>query len=229
MTTLIDKRYYRVYIYGWGGESAYMHISKEAHNFWEYQPQADLVHYMLNAEDDELDYDDFEEVDDIPLSAQFLRDADGQVCAWYDSRSEFHHCFGGDLDSCRITVEEIAGDDLDADVTDEIVIGKCIQEWSQEIEDETDFNKTIWVADSCDEPDNLKYIAQMNSSEKGCFVYGIIETTGDFDPTKLTVNTTEYLDGDNIIESVSYDGNDIDNDGGDTSGKGYNAQVWQQC
>jgi len=69
----------------------------------------------------------------------------------------------------------------------------------------------------------------MNSSEKGCFVYGIIETTGDFDPTKLTVNTTEYLDGDNIIESVSYDGNDIDNDGGDTSGKGYNAQVWQQC
>ena len=60
----------------------------------------------------------------------------------------------------------------------------------------------------------------------------------DFDPedmsftvfctsTKLTIVTTEYMNGEDTISSVEYDGVEIDNEGGDTNGKGYYASVWQ--
>ena len=34
-----------------------------------------------------------------------------------------------------------------------------------------------------------------------------------------------YPNGDNIIQSVQYDGEEIDNEGGDTTGKSMNAYV----
>jgi hypothetical protein len=55
--TLSGPRYYRILIQGYGGESAYMSISKEAHDFWvdhtEQYGDNDLVSYMVNAEDPE--------------------------------------------------------------------------------------------------------------------------------------------------------------------------------
>ena len=67
----------------------------------------------------------------------------------------------------------------------------------------------------------------MYSSEKGTFFEGIIETVGDFDPKKLKFYTTEYLNGEDTVTEVYYDGVDIENFGGDTNGKGYSASVWK--
>jgi len=80
----------------------------------------------------------------------------------------------------------------------------------------------------CDEtPEGTEYIAQLYSSEKGTFFEGCITTYGDFDVKKLTIVTTEFLNGEDTITEVEYDGQIVDNGGGDTNGKGYYASVWK--
>ena len=54
-----------------------------------------------------------------------------------------------------------------------------------------------------------------------------IETTGEFDVKKLKFIINEYPNGEDIIDGIEYDGEDVDNDGGDTNGKGYSAHVWK--
>mgnify|MGYP000431534747 CR=1 FL=1 len=60
------------------------------------------------------------------------------------------------------------------------------------------------------------------SSNDNC----IVETVGEFDPKKLKFYITEYPNGEDCIDSVSYDGEELDNNGGDTNGKGYYGHVW---
>ena len=72
-----------------------------------------------------------------------------------------------------------------------------------------------------------EYILQFYSSEKGCFFDGIIETVGNFDPKKLKVVVTEYPNGEDVVTSIEYDGVEIDNNGGDTNGKGYYVSLWK--
>ena len=55
------------------------------------------------------------------------------------------------------------------------------------------------------------------STEKGNFLSAEIETD-KFDPSKLVFYATN-VDADVVIDSVEYDGIDLDNDGGDTRGK----------
>lgn len=56
------------------------------------------------------------------------------------------------------------------------------------------------------------------SSEKGTFFEGEIELRAPFDITKLTISYDE-IDGNEIVSMVTYDGVDIDNNGGSTNGK----------
>jgi len=54
-----------------------------------------------------------------------------------------------------------------------------------------------------------------------------IETDGeDLDIGALEFYTTQVPQSDNILELVNYKDQEIYNDGGDTNGKGYYAQVW---
>ena len=57
-----------------------------------------------------------------------------------------------------------------------------------------------------------------SSNEKGTFFEGEIELRAPFDIEKLELNYDEF-DGEDIITSVTYDGEDIDNNGGGTDGK----------
>jgi len=91
--------------------------------------------------------------------------------------------------------------------------------------EESDNTIEIVEMDCCEEPE-AQYIAQLYSAEKGGFFDGIIETVGDFDPKKLVIHTTEYLNGEDTITEVHYDGVELENYGGDTNGKGYYAAVW---
>lgn len=56
------------------------------------------------------------------------------------------------------------------------------------------------------------------SSEKGTFFEAAIELKTPFNPGKLVLSYDE-IDGNEIITSVTYDGEDLMNDGGDTNGK----------
>ena len=223
---LKGPRHYRIQLNGYGGESAYMSISKEAYDFWkehtEQYGDSDLTEYMLNAQDGEFQ---FEEIQAVPSEAEFLTDEDGDVWPWYESHTEFEHTHGATYDSAWITVEEVEDEDYNSNVVAEIVERKEISEYVSDIEEENNYTVELTEMGCCEEPD-APYIAQMYSSEKGCFFDGRIETIGEFDPKKLKIYTTEYLNGEDTIDSVYYDGVEVDNDGGDTNGKGYFAAVW---
>ena len=226
--TLSGPRYYRVLIQGYGGESAYMSISKEAHDFWapicEEHGDSDLVEYM-NCDD--LEECEFNEIDTVPIEAQFLNDPDDDMYKrpWYESHTEFEHTFGAEYGSARIDVDEVSSNDYNADRIAEVISMMDVNELNDEVLEDTDNEVEVLEMGCCEEPE-AEYIAQLYSSEKGCFFDGVIETVGEFDPKKLKIYTTEFLNGEDTITSIEYDGVEVDNQGGDTNGKGYYASVW---
>jgi hypothetical protein len=58
------------------------------------------------------------------------------------------------------------------------------------------------------------------SSERGQFYSAVIELDGDIDLSLLKFHSTEYPTGDDIISQVTYNDQDLSNEGGDTNGKG---------
>jgi len=226
--TLSGPRFYRLQINGYGGEAAYMSITKEAHDFWKNHTEeygdGDLVHYMTQAEDGDFD---FEDLKGVPAEAQFLNDEDGDPCPWFESHSEIEHTYGATYDSSWITVDEVDGDDYSAGHVADVIEREEVTALNDRLGEETDWTHEAVEMGCCDEHTDTKYIAQMYSSEKGCFFDGVIETVGEFDATKLKIYTTEFLNGEDTVTSIEYDGEEIDNVGGDTNGKGYYAAVWE--
>ena len=72
----------------------------------------------------------------------------------------------------------------------------------------------VWI-DSKD-PGTVVFIGV--SSEKGTFFEGDIELKQPFDSSKLSI-TYDEIDGNEIVSMITYDGEDIDNNGGGTNGK----------
>jgi len=220
-------RYYRVLISGYGGESAYMSINKEAHDFWKEQTEEhgdnDLVAYMASDDGEEPEY---EYIDSVPEEAQFLhdKDDDNYKRPWYESHTEFEHSFGVEYGSAYLDIDEVDSDDYSAKYIAEVISRKSVTDLNDEILESTDNELEIIEMGCCEEHDG--YIAQLYSSEKGTFFDSVIETVGEFDVKKLKIYTTEFLNGEDTITSVEYDGVELDNAGGDTNGKGYYASVW---
>lgn len=227
--TLKGPRYYRILINGYGGESAYMSISKEAYDFWapicEEHGDSDLVEYM-NCDD--IEECDFENIDSVPVEAQFLNDPDDDMYKrpWYESHTEFEHTYGATYDSAYISVDEVADGEYNANPVEEVMSNEDVSALNDRVGEETDWAVEVVEMGCCEEPE-AEYIAQLYSSEKGCFFDGVIETHGEFDPRKLKIYATEFLNGEDTITSIEYDGVEVDNNGGDTNGKGYYASVWQ--
>jgi hypothetical protein len=216
--TLKGPRFYRIQFYGYGGEAEYMKLTKEQYEFWKEQidenGDGDAVNYVVNAEDEQFDFEHISALDD-PM--KFLSDEDGPR-PWYEAPTGFTHQWGVDYSNANISVDEVDSEDYSAGHVADVVESSTLNEWCEVNEVEVEMG-----VDEVEEPD---YVAQMWSAEKGTFFDGIIETVGDFDPKKLKIYTSEYLNGDDTIQSVEYDGNEIDNQGGDTNGKGYSFHVW---
>lgn len=225
---LSGPRYYRVLIQGYGGEAAYMSITKEAHDFWKNHTDdfgdSDLVTYMLNAEDGDFD---FEELKGVPTEAEFMTDEDGDAHPWYEAPTEFEHSNGATYDHARIDIDEVDSNEYMAKHIAEVISGMDVADLADQVNEESDYEIEMVEMGVSEVPDGTEYIAQMYSSEKGSFFDGVIETVGDFDKSKLKIYTTEYLNGEDTITGVEYDGVEIDNVGGDTNGKGYYAAVWE--
>ena len=108
----------------------------------------------------------------------------------------------------------------------EVIEGENLQDYLDGIMEATDWELELVEGDE-DMGDQGEHILQFYSSEKGCFFDGVIETVGDFDAKKLKVTITEYPNGEDVVTSIEYDGVEIDNNGGDTNGKGYSAHLWK--
>ena len=197
--TLKGPRYYRVRLWGYGGEAAYMNINKETYDFWklvtEEHGDSDLVNYAVN--DDPDDYD-FEDIETVPAEADFLTE-DEYKYPWYEAPGEFCHQNGVEFGSARIDVEEVSGDDYMSGHIADVIDGEDLNELLDKVEEESDFQiepKDWGEAELFDEEGD--YVMQIYSSEKGTFVEGRFETARDFDIKKLKAVNNEYDNGEDI-------------------------------
>lgn len=229
---LKGKRFYRFALWGYGGESAYINISKEAYDFWkpivDEHGDSDAVNYMVSAEDGTFD---FENIESVPPEANFLSDdeqGEGACSPWYEAPNEFCHQYGTPYDGARLTIDEVDSLEWNSKTLNEVVKdGMDLSEFINNQHEETDYDPELVIT----EPEDLfkdqgDYICQFYSAEKGTFFEGVIETVGEFDPNKLRIYINEFPNGEDIVTSVEYDGEEVDNNGGDTNGKGYSVHFW---
>lgn len=228
LDTLAGYRYYRVSITGYGGEGAYMNLSKEAYEFWnthnEEHGDNDLTQYLINDDPDDCEYDELEV---IPKEADFLTSygEDDYKSNWFEAPTEFLHQMGVEYGSSYLTVEEVDSMEYMSKHVADVIIGERLIELVDKIQEDTDYE--VELADHGEElPDEGEYVCQLYSSEKGEFFDGIIETVGDFDVNKLMFVINEYPNGEDVIDGVEYNSVDVENNGGNTNGKGYSASVW---
>jgi hypothetical protein len=176
--------------------------------------------------------DEYENIESVPPEAQFLHDTDedNYKRPWYESHTEFEHSYGVEWGSAYIVVDEVDSMEYSAGHVASVIEGENLQDMlidlaENYLEDATYEPVVMGCEDEA--PEGTEYIAQLYSSEKGQFFDGVIETVGSFDIKKLKVYTTEYLNGEDTVTSIEYDGVEIDNNGGDTNGKGYSASIWE--
>lgn len=213
-------RYYRISIWGYGSEMSWCSISKECGEWWNSQEELASEDYMNDPEE-------FRKSHDIPQYADFLWDPEGEYHkGWHEPPNEAGHFWGCNDEAAHITVEEIESSEYNAPVIETIIDGKTLSEAVDEYEVECSINDEDAVIPK-------GWYAQMISSEKGTFFDGVLHLVGEtFDPTKLVINQNTMPNDEVYIESVSYgtEGNEveIDNNGGDTNGKGYSVHFYEE-
>ena len=218
-------RYYRIHLWGYGGEAAYLKLTKEQYEFWKEKDEEEYDTTMSYMVDESR-----EEVTDVPPEMDFMsdpEDMEGSRYPWYEAPGEFCHQYGVEVGSARLTIDEIESEEYNSKSLKTVVDGVELQDFLNKIDEEHNWELelvTMGVAEGTDEqPD---YVVQFYSAEKGTFFEGIFATTSSFNPEKLKVYTEEFPNGEDIVTSITYDGEDIENQGGDTNGKGYSAHLW---
>ena len=133
-----------------------------------------------------------------------------EVCGWSEIDDQFH-CFGA-TSPFTITIQDEEGNEL------------------YEIDEENIYNYDTddfsLVENEYPEIDATKDLLICYSGEKGSFFLGYVELEGEFDITKLKIVFSDVEVGDffyfgDIISNVLYDGEELDNWGGDTDGKSF--------
>lgn len=184
-------RTYKISLWGYGGEKVMGRVDPKC---WDYcmENQVDLVDIAWN-------YDACEEMD---LDEDMLPFTPG---SWYECDG-MAHVNGVSRNAGTIQIEDEKGDTVfqksleDCDGCDDSPGWSC--------------NDEVWVGMA--KKGEVVFIG--SSNEKGTFFEGDIELREPFDIEKLVLNYDE-VDGEEIINSVYYDDEEIENYGGSTDGK----------
>jgi hypothetical protein len=184
-------RTYKISMWGYGGEKVMGTVSKE---IWDYcnSNQVDLSEIAWSDEDTVQE--------DMGLDLDMLPFPPG---SWYEC-DDMGHINGVSRDAGTIQIEDENGNTVlerSLDSVDGTDIGLCCSD-------------EVWAGSK--PKGTVVFIG--SSNEKGTFFEGEIELRAPFDIEKLELNYDEF-DGEDIITSVTYDGEDIDNWGGSTDGK----------
>ncbi|CAB4128388.1 hypothetical protein UFOVP112_25 [uncultured Caudovirales phage] len=184
-------RTYKISMWGYGGEKVMGTVSQEV---WDY-----CMENQVNLSDIAWDSDAAEEMD---LDEDLLPFPPG---SWYEC-DDMAHVNGVSRDAGTLQIEDENGN-----VVFERPLGDCdgcedSPEWSC-------FDE-VWIGSR--KKGEVVFIG--SSNEKGTFFEADLELTAPFDITKLTLQYDE-VDGEEIVNCVQYDGEDIDNWGGSTDGK----------
>ena len=192
-TLKFTPRTYKISMWGYGGEKVMGTVDPKA---WDYcmEHQVDLSDIAWGDEDtvDEMGLD----IDQLPFSP-------GQ---WYECDS-MAHTNGVSRNAGTLQIEDENG---------EVVFEKSLDDITGGADDEPEWScfDEVWIGSRA--KGEVVFIG--TSNEKGTFFEGEIALTAPFDITKLTLQYDE-IDGEELVNSVTYDGEDIDNWGGSTDGK----------
>lgn len=125
---------------------------------------------------------------------------------WHDC-DDMGHCWGVDKSAGTLLIEDENGNVVYEASTDEL------SGWDED-EPELIGGDEIWI--DMKDPGTVVFLG--TSSEKGTFFEGEINLTAPFDITKLSI-TYDEIDGNEVITSIQYNSEEVENYGGDTSGK----------
>lgn len=208
-------RLFRIVISGHGGEFVFSKSSLDEYMYWNgdearvFAESADdepLMEYILNKEYEEEGSDRFADV-------KFKRNGE-----WYEQDDIDHNC-GANFDNAYLSIAEVSGKDWDDEeiinlIYDNASLGEVV----------SDNDLTIEYEEATYE--DCSHVLACVSIEKGIFFEGYVTTNGeDFDIRKLKLKTIEYVTEDELVETVYYDGVQLDGEDVDTVGKGMYVQI----
>ena len=203
------KRYFRVFLSGYRGERVYGSLTQEQYEFWKDLDEEDIIAHAF--------WDPWEENDENPI----FDDEDPRFLGYWHENDDLFHEIGVGEDTAYITVEEYDGETYNSNNISTPLDRISWQDF------QTKYNSTVDENDLEEVLENTQYVFSGYSSEKGIFGdYSIVTNGADFDPNKLTFMLTSNPQ-EVILEAIEYDGVEIYNDGGDTTGKGYYASIWK--
>ncbi len=192
-------RTYKISMWGYGGEKVMGRVDPK---IWDYcmEHQVDLVEVAWSDEDTVQD--------DMGLDLDMLPFTPGQ---WYECDG-MAHVNGVSRNAGTLQIEDENGNTVfekqleDCDGCDDSPGWSC--------------NDEVWVGMA--KKGEVVFIG--SSNEKGTFFEGEIELRAPFDIEKLVLNYDE-VDGEEIVNSVYYDDEEIENFGGSTDGKSSNMDM----
>ena len=205
-------RYYRIRLYGYGGELVYGRSSKAEQEFWKSEEAKQLVSY--NPDEDLSDPIQIYmwEKDENPERFENIPNEFKREGEWYD-QDEIEHLSGVAPEACYVEITEVVSEEYNAEEIETVVDSES---WYDEFYDKHDVDMIIEESAAFDE----SYLFYGYSSEKGEFFDGVFETKGRIDFSALKFYMMEFPSGEEMIYMVEYNGKEIENDGGDTNGKG---------
>lgn len=183
-------RTYKISLWGYGGEKVMGRVDPKV---WDYcmEHQVDLVDIAWN-------YDACEEMD---LDEDMLPFTPG---SWYECDS-LGHTNGVSMDAGTIQIE---------DEKNNIVYEERLENLNGMNGPQLSCADEVWVGMA----DKGDVVFVGSSNEKGTFFEGEIHLRAPFDIEKLELHYDDF-DGEEIVNCVYYDGEEIDNNGGGTDGK----------
>ena len=190
-TLKFTPRTYTISMWGYGGEKVMGTVDRKIYDYFK--------HRRL-AVDEFAWQSDYAEEQNIPEDMQPFYPG-----SWYEC-DNMGHVSGVSRDAGTLRICDENGETVYEHSLEEIDGGddspalSCLDE--------------VWVCSQ--QPGSVVFVG--TSNEKGTFFEGEIELTAPFDIEKLCLTYDEF-DGEEMIHSVSYDDEDIDNNGGSTDGK----------
>jgi hypothetical protein len=186
-------RTYRVSLWGYGGEKVMGTVDKKTWNYC-MKNSVDLSEIAWCDEDTV--------VEEMELDLDKLPFRPGQ---WYEC-DNIAHVNGVSRNAGHIQIEDENGDTVFEKSFDDCDGGDASPTWSCQDE--------VWIGSR--KKGEVVFIG--SSNEKGTFFEGEFELRAPFNIEKLELYYDE-VDGEEIINSVIYDGEEIENNGGSTDGK----------
>ena len=190
-TLKFTPRTYRISMWGYGGERVMGTTTQEV---WDYcmQHQVDLSDIAWNSD----------AAEEMGLDADKLPFPPG---SWYEC-DDMAHVSGVSRDSGTLQIEDETGETVFERSLDDCDGGEESPQWSCDDE--------VWIGSR--KTGEIVFVG--SSNEKGTFFEADLELTAPFDIEKLELHYDE-IDGEEIVTSVIYNGEEIDNYGGSTDGK----------